>query len=169
MLAQTTLEKLNQQGKVYGSQAVNIPLTGVGSTYALGLVVNGYPVSVASLAFSTTLTSLIYRLYEGIAATGGTATKVVNRNRTMSEGKGAPFEVKSGVSFTPDVNKIISQGKIGVDRRESINEIISFEAGLILRPNTSYILEIESGDTGTTSTDVAIILASCGNTPVEVL
>ena len=160
-------EALNQQGFVFGSQITGIPLTGNGAASYQAINVKGSPVSIFSLAIGTTANTITYRLYEDLDYTDETPAKVLNRNRNKQNTNKAQFHVFQNVTVTPDPAKVISQSTIDTSRQESINKIIGFETGIILKINTKYVLEIVKGGSGSSLTDLTVIFGCTGNTPTN--
>lgn len=118
-----------------------------GTTLLIGLITPpSKSIYLDQVSFVTSSDDASFSLYEGISYTGGTPLTLRNRNRNFSAAVSPLQDSKTGVTATLVPANIIGTARSVISQRGQA-VIGDPPSPLILRPNTSYVLQIITANT----------------------
>ena len=129
-------------GKVWTAEHIQVAVL-TGASLKIGFVTGTNQLAFLRRQYTSAGSLMTVNLYE-VAFTGGAnITRTYNRN--LGSGGSAPAQMKAGVTFTPNtiVASLTARAVAGTNKAELL---IPEDNPLLLKRNTSYVLEFVNGD-----------------------
>lgn len=116
-----------------------------GAALAIGFVTSSKPLIALRRTYSSSGNLLTVNLYEVTFTAGANIQRTYNRN--LASANASPVQMKAGVTFTPNtaIASVVARGVTGANNAQVT---VPDENPLILKPNTSYVLQLINGDPG---------------------
>jgi len=141
-----------ERGRVFRAE-LSFPGILTTADYKISIVTGSSEVLVFNRTYSSTQPVLTVGLYE-LASTGGSSARV--RNRRLSTADAPPATVLVGVTAT--LNTVINQAVIlaSSPTGNAAGQFVGAASGIILKANTSYVVNFNNG--GLSTADIYALL-----------
>lgn len=132
------------QGRVWTAEHA-VAVVASGSTVVVGFTTGNAKLVALRRTYASSGNLLTINLYEQTFTGGANILRTYNRDQTT--GGAPPVQMKAGITFTPNtvIASVTARGQTGAANAQVT---VPDENPLILKKQTSYVIELVNGDPG---------------------